>query len=309
MNSKIEELAKPFPAEDIEWRVGSTNKDKTKGIALAYLTARAVMNRLDEVLSPENWQDSYSVIPGTAGDTKGYICSISIHLGDTWVSKQDGADESNMESIKGGISDAFKRTAVKWGVGRYLYDVPNEWVPIESYGNSYKLSKIPNLPAWALPEGTKQPARAAAVGTPTPKVVEKPKPSVQNEKPAVQNVYEDYVYPATNQAVASADHNIFIDMIREAIVSKIDQRNGRTVTEKANKFAHILLQQAIPDQDQRHNFCTEVFKVDSWSAIPGEEVGGFLDWLSPEKVDSPDGKFTYRIPGEVTMLIGKAISR
>ena len=296
MNKLIEELAKPFPAEDIEWRVGATNKDKTKGVALAYITARAVMNRLDEVLGPENWTDNYLPIPGTNHDTKGYICSISIRLDNNWVSKQDGADESNMESIKGGLSDAFKRAAVKWGVGRYLYDLPNNWVPIDSYGNSYKLSMTPSLPAWALPEGT----------APVVKATAKPRASVQNEEALPEYVQQP---KSAAQAEADSDHAIYIGMIREGLVAALEKRQGRGVTEKANKFAHILLQQAIPDPDQRHDFCKELFQVDSWSDVPGEEVGGFLDWLSPEKYDLPNGKYAYKLPAEVAGLLSKAISR
>ena len=297
MNKLIEDLAKPFPAEEIEWRVGSTNKDKTKGIALAYLTARAVMNRLDDVLGPENWQDSYTTIPGK-DDTKGYICTISIRFGDTWVAKQDGADESNMESIKGGISDAFKRTAVKWGVGRYLYNLPNEWVALEPYGSSYKLSKTPSLPAWALPDGTKQQAAKPVAVAEPPKIVEKPQPSVQNEK------------KAEPQGEADFDHQTYINLIRAGINANMDKRGGRSVTEKARKFAHILLQQAVPDQEQRHAFCKDLFQVESWSDVPGEEVGGFLDWLAPIKQDDTgDGKIIYKLPPEVARLLKDAISR
>ena len=290
MNTKIEELAKPFPAEDIEWRVGSTNRDKDKGIALAYITARAAMNRLDEVLGPENWTDSYSPIPGPGGDTKGYVCTISIRLGDEWISKQDGADESNMESIKGGLSDAFKRSAVKWGVGRYLYNLPTIWVPLESYGNSYKLSMTPSLPAWALPEGgVQEPVKADSAA--------KPRASVQNEKPSAT-------------AEEDSDHQIFIAMIREGILAVMEKRQGRGVTEKARSFAHMMLQQLVPDQDQRHLFCKDLFKADSWSDVSSGEIGGFLDWLSAERHDNPDGgKPTYSIPEETNNLIQRALPR
>lgn len=289
MNKLIEELAMPFPAEEIEWRVGSTNKDKTKGIALAYLTSRAVMNRLDDVLGPENWQDTYTPIPGSNGDTKGYLCTIGIRIGDEWLYKQDGADESNLEAIKGGISDALKRAAVKWGVGRYLYNLPNEWVPIESYGNSYKLSKTPNLPAWALPQGTKKQATKPAAAPEPQKVAEDPKPSLQNE--------------------ANGSSNEYVEMIRTGITVNMNKRGGRSVTEKANKFAHILLQQAVPDRDVRHALCKDLFQVDNWSDIPGETIGGFLDWLSPKKQeDSPEGKTIYKLPPEVLGLLKGAIS-
>ncbi len=45
-----------------------------------------------------------------------------------------------MEAEKGAFSDAFKRAAVLWGIGQYLYELPNVWTPIEAFGKSYKFS-------------------------------------------------------------------------------------------------------------------------------------------------------------------------
>lgn len=152
MKNQLAALKEPFPAEAIDWRIGSTNRDKTKGIALAYLQARPVMDRLDEVLGPQNWIDSYEPIQGNAGPV-GFICTLAIRIGNEWVTKTDGADNSDIEAIKGGLSDAFKRAAVKWGVGRYLYDLPTTWVEIEARGKSHVIKgNPPRLPAWALPE-------------------------------------------------------------------------------------------------------------------------------------------------------------
>lgn len=125
------DLSLPFPASAISWRVGATNADKTKGLALAYIDARDVMNRLDEVCGPENWQDEYTETP------KGRIlCRIGIRCGEHWVWKGDGAGDSDVEAQKGAISDALKRAAVKWGIGRYLYDMPATWVAIEARGKT-----------------------------------------------------------------------------------------------------------------------------------------------------------------------------
>ncbi len=52
-------LAAPFNPEDIEWRAGATNAEKTKALALAYITSRAVMDRLDDAIGPENWRDEF----------------------------------------------------------------------------------------------------------------------------------------------------------------------------------------------------------------------------------------------------------
>lgn len=126
-------LAAPFPPAEIEWRVGSTTGDKSKGMALAYLTARHVMDRLDTVCGFANWQDRYE-FHGTRT-----VCYLSIRIGDEWVTKADGAGDSDVEAEKGAISDALKRAAVKWGIGRYLYDLASPWVEIEPAGRSFKI--------------------------------------------------------------------------------------------------------------------------------------------------------------------------
>lgn len=129
----LRDLHAPYPAAEIEWRVGSTNGDKTSGLALAYLTARHVMERLDDVCGPENWQDRYEFHGART------VCYLSIRIGDEWVTKADGAGDSDVEAEKGAISDALKRAAVKWGIGRYLYDLGNIWVDLMPAGRSYKI--------------------------------------------------------------------------------------------------------------------------------------------------------------------------
>lgn len=129
MDDLLEQLAAPFPPEKISWRVGSTTTDKSKGMILAYLTARDVMQRLDDVVGADKWEDYYSE---TASGR--VICSLTLTIGDAkfGVTKSDGAGDTGFEGAKGAISDAFKRAAVKWGIGRYLYDVKAPWVPLEN---------------------------------------------------------------------------------------------------------------------------------------------------------------------------------
>lgn len=139
----IQDLKKPFDPKRISWRVGSMNADKTKGMALAYLDSRDVQDRLDEVCGPENWQCRYQLLGKTT------VCEIGILLPQPagegkihdWVWKADGAGESDIEAEKGAMSDSFKRSAVKWGVGRYLYDLDSPWVEIEPAGRSFKIKK------------------------------------------------------------------------------------------------------------------------------------------------------------------------
>ena len=52
-------LAKPFAPEDLEWRLQYTNEEKMCGMAVPYVTNRAIQNRLDEVCGPENWYNEF----------------------------------------------------------------------------------------------------------------------------------------------------------------------------------------------------------------------------------------------------------
>jgi hypothetical protein len=140
----LTKLKEPFDPKLIHWRVGATSGDKKKGIALAYVTSRDVMKRLDDVVGCHNWQDSYTETP-----TGRLICTLSLRIDGEWISKSDGAGETQVEGEKGAISDAFKRAAVKWGPARYLYHLPNVWVELDQYK---KIKNPPTLPAWAKPK-------------------------------------------------------------------------------------------------------------------------------------------------------------
>lgn len=131
------ELATPFSPHLVSWRVGATNREKTKGLALAFIDARDVMRRLNEVVGPQNWQNDY---PHANGKT---VCRIGIRAprDSEWIWKSDGAGDSDVEAEKGALSDAFKRAAVRWGIGLYLYDISSPWVAIEAHGKSYKIAE------------------------------------------------------------------------------------------------------------------------------------------------------------------------
>lgn len=141
----FDRLAEPFPADAISWRVGSTNINKqtnepyegktAQGLALAYLDSRNVQERLDVVCGPGGWQDDY---PHAAIKT---VCRIGIKVGEEWIWKSDGAGDTDVEAEKGALSDAFKRAAVKWGIGRYLYGLPSPWVALEKRGRTWVIQK------------------------------------------------------------------------------------------------------------------------------------------------------------------------
>lgn len=126
----LDRLFDPFPKRAISWRAQRLveQKDGTyKAVALAYIDARDVMSRLDTVVGAENWQNDY---PHANGKT---VCRIGIKVGSEWIWKSDGAGDTDIEADKGAMSDAFKRAAVRWGIGRYLYDLPAPLVPCRTF--------------------------------------------------------------------------------------------------------------------------------------------------------------------------------
>lgn len=117
---KFKDLRKPMA---VKWKISSLNKKKTWCQVVPYVDSRDVQNRFDSVLGPENWQDNYY----TAHDSLYCAISVRVDKGE-WISKSDCGDSDSLnEKAKGDASDAFKRAAVKWGVGRFLYNMVTYW--------------------------------------------------------------------------------------------------------------------------------------------------------------------------------------
>ena len=110
----LEELKKEIP---FKWRVQSSNQYGAS--CVAYIDARQVQDLLDEVCGQDGWQCRYEEHKGNL------FCNIGIldksKEDGYWVWKSDCGVESNVEKEKGEASDAFKRAAVMWGIGRFLY--------------------------------------------------------------------------------------------------------------------------------------------------------------------------------------------
>jgi hypothetical protein len=181
-NWVVSRLAEPFPIEEVKWlpAFGYANSGPTK--VLAYVDARMVVNRLNEVVGAENWSDAYSesTVTGTEvrditdystlpedrinkayGKVKGtkfesdkkmeynevsyggIRCTLTI-LG---VSKSDVGVPSFAEQLKGAYSDSLKRAAVKFGVGEYLYRLGT----LQAHYEGGRVVEPPQLPDWALP--------------------------------------------------------------------------------------------------------------------------------------------------------------
>ncbi|MBT8161430.1 MULTISPECIES: Rad52/Rad22 family DNA repair protein [Arthrobacter] len=183
---KLELLRAPFEPSDIDWRVQRSGIKDNKGWvqATAYIDNRAVQNRLDDVCGAENWKNEYK--PGPAG---GVIAGISIKLNGEWITKWDGADNTDVEAVKGGLSDSMKRAAVQWGIGRYLYSVESLYatvgpngdyhIKIWAYGANRKTDQPKVVGYWSAP---KLPARALPVR------ISAAEPQVKSSAAALLNV-------------------------------------------------------------------------------------------------------------------------
>ena len=129
-------LTAPLTTHEIEWRVQSQTKDGQKIIVVPYITNRSVMQRFDDQFGWAGWQNEIKEIDG------GFLCTITAVLpGGEIVRKTDGASRTSVEPVKGGISDAMKRCAVQFGLGRALYDFPKVFIETTD-------KYIPN---WAMP--------------------------------------------------------------------------------------------------------------------------------------------------------------
>lgn len=180
MNKEInlDLLRAPFGQQDIEWRAQRSGIKNGKGWVqvIPYIDNRAVQNRLDDVAGPENWRDEFDTSPNG-----GILCGLSIRINGEWITKWDGADNSDIEPIKGGLSNAMKRAAVQWGIGRYLYSLESSYQPVyQAQGENFiqiwadpknkKGTKPeitgfwnpPQLPDWAKPIRVSEPAKPTA---------------------------------------------------------------------------------------------------------------------------------------------------
>jgi hypothetical protein len=137
-------LVAPFDASEVKFKAQAVSKDGTKALAVAYVDARVVMDRLDSVFGLGGWKTSYR--SASAGAV---VCTLTVKVGDEWVSHEDVGSPSEQKDaadrLKSAFSDGLKRAAVHIGVGRYLYKAPAQWVDYD--GGSKSFVRTPKLPA------------------------------------------------------------------------------------------------------------------------------------------------------------------
>lgn len=184
--SILTRLSAKFSADEVRSFPMQTTKKadqdgKWFGKPAFYIDARAVQQRLDDTCI---WEDVYEKDPRWEPgilDEKGELRSPSILNGLRilierpdgsleWITRWDGADNSDIEGTKGGLSSATRRAAVKYGIGRYLYNVESKWLEMKPPTGNRRPAYFINTPRIAsayLPEGEAK--RAKATNTAAPK--------------------------------------------------------------------------------------------------------------------------------------------
>lgn len=134
----LNDLKKEIP---FKWRVQSANQ--YGATCVAYIDSRQVQDLLDDVCGQDGWQCKFEEHKGNLFCHIGILTHsfVDINTGDKkdfWVWKSDCGTESNMEKEKGEASDAFKRSAVMWGIGRFLYSKKVVVLPVKEDGKDFK---------------------------------------------------------------------------------------------------------------------------------------------------------------------------
>lgn len=160
VRSITDALAAPFDEKEIKWKPQMVKNNKC--LAIAYVDVRVIEDRLDGVVGVENWQDSYEVL-----NDGSVVCRLAIRFNGEWVTKTDVGSPSEQpdggDRLKAAFSDAMKRTAIKYGIGRYIYRLPSQWVDYDPAKK--QIVNRPRLPDWANPAAA---AKKPAAQNPAP---------------------------------------------------------------------------------------------------------------------------------------------
>lgn len=140
-------LQQPFHPAELKFKPQTVKGDRC--LAIAYIDARCVMDRLDDVCGVDGWEDSYRELPDGS-----VVCKLTIRTPyGASVSKTDVGNPSEQpdagDRIKAAFSDSLKRAAVKFGIGRYIYRIPNQWVGYDPVKK--RPTETAKLPAFAVP--------------------------------------------------------------------------------------------------------------------------------------------------------------
>jgi hypothetical protein len=159
LNALFAQLTEPFDPSEIKWRVTHTTRDGSRGAVIAFADPRAYSDRLNHVFTPSGWTRTYEVntVSSVTRMKKDKLiqtgkvlvtCTVTIaEIGTHADSGEEWADEEN--AMTSAQAQAFKRACMCFGLGRYLYNFAEMWVPLNQHRQPLH---FPALPQWALPK-------------------------------------------------------------------------------------------------------------------------------------------------------------
>lgn len=256
---------------------------------VCYIDSRIVQDHLDQVVGPENWQDNYVEVAGKV------YCQLSIRINGEWITKSDCGSASSFEAEKGQASDAFKRAAVKWGVGRFLYSIPtiktksmaldnNKFAPVDENGR-----RIYNISAYCQ---IKSPKRMTPEEIPGPDDEEEP---AHGEETGSQNPGNGH----TEQSNAPAALDPEAQKKRDGFLAKIDKQ-----VIKLNELGHHP--EVIKDALKRYGYPSqkEISPIADAASVPNKNLIPLLSELTELVRDYNGEKFAQFLAGEIEGTVG-----
>jgi hypothetical protein len=173
-------LAAPFESTEIKFKPQTVSGNRA--LAVPFVDARVIQDRLDDVLGVMGWQDSYECLPDGS-----VVCRLKIRLGDEWIVKEDVGGQSEQpdegDRRKAAFSDALKRAAVKFGIGRYLYRQKPTWVDYDPQKRQFVRQPV----LVPMPEQAK--AEPRLVVKPMPQPAPKPEENEASKAPSGQDFH------------------------------------------------------------------------------------------------------------------------
>ena len=137
-------LAAPLKESDVSWVVVATSNKNTPQMTelwAPYLEADPIIDRLDQVVGPSGWGLDIEAVGDRAA-----ICRLTILGVMKAGAGQIAADQKTDQPFKAAATDALKRAAVLFGIGRYLHKVQNEWRKPTADGARPKRGAAPKAP-------------------------------------------------------------------------------------------------------------------------------------------------------------------
>lgn len=209
IEAQLAQLEDPFDPREIKWRVTHTTRDGSRGAVIAFADPRAYSDRLNQIFTPSGWTRSYQVstVSSVTRMKKDKLiqtgkvlvtCTMTIAgLGTHADSGEEWADEEN--AMTSAQAQAFKRACTCFGLGRYLYNFVEIWVPLNEYRQPLH---FPALPKWALP-------RAIAGHAGAPRATAVPRGPIDHQATAkiesFRRIVGDSIYAEILRRVAHAD--------------------------------------------------------------------------------------------------------